>query len=86
MGEVGCDELCPRICPSAKRLRNAGHLFAVLLEVREVAKNEHLRQAGRIEVAVTMTQPRLSVGAPSILPRGEACTPAAQRITAASIR
>ena len=34
----------------------------------------------------TSTQPRWSTGAPSILPSGEACTPAAHSVTAASIR
>jgi len=67
-------------------LGNAGDLMVVLFEVGQIAQDEDLGHARRIEARSITTQPRWSSGAPSKLPSGEASTPAAQRVTATSMR
>ena len=60
-------------------LGHAGNLVAVLLEMGQVAEDKDLGQTRRIEPGRPQGRSRgWSSGAPSILPSGEACTPAAQ--------
>ena len=66
-------------------LGDARNLVAVLLKVCQIAKDKHFAQPGGLSHSSTTTQPRRSSGAPSIFPSGEACTPAAQSVTAESI-
>ena len=90
-GEVGGDHFGDVIAHLHSGLGDAGDLMAILLEVSQVAENEDLRQARRIELVVdddaaAAVEFDLEVtlgGAASILPRGEARTPAAQSVTAA---
>ena len=67
-------------------LGDAGDLMAVLLEVGKVAADEDFRMALGVEGAVHEHASALVGGTPSSLPSGEACTPAAQSVTAASMR
>ena len=68
-------------------LGDAGNLVAVLLEVGQVAEDEDVREAGRIEAVVDEDAAApVERARPGSLPRGEACTPAAQSVTAASMR
>ena len=70
-----------------RRLGHARHLLAVLLKVRQVADDKHLRQPRRIQLVIHDHASRACPsGTPSILPSGEACTPAAHSVTAASMR
>ena len=68
------------------RLGYSGNLAAVFFDVGQIAADKDLRMTGRIQVKVDDGAARLSVGVPSILPRGEAWTPAAHKVTTASRR
>ena len=83
-GEIGGDHLADVVAHLHGGLRDAGDLAAVLLEVGEVAENEDLGKAGRIEIVVDDDAAALvERERPAFLPSGEACTPAAHRMTAA---
>ena len=86
MGEVGGDHFADVVAHLHSGLGDARDLAAVLLQVSEVANDEDFGKTRRIEIAVDNDAAAFVERSAEHLAKGEACTPAAQRTTAASSR